>query len=522
MRLRASGAGVGLLVMLGLGCGGRSELAEGSASGTKPAVACKLDADCRSANLCLPQICSSKGKCIAAPAIECDDKNLCTRDSCEPSSGSCFRENLAEDRDRDGVLGVPFGTSSDIAAACANDCDDTSAAVQPGARETCDGKDNDCNGIIDDGAVWAPNGQSPLQVSFGQERAQASGIAFDGQQFALSYAGKKDNWKIYFQGISPDARLAAQVPLTSVNADTFGGPLLWTGSAYAVAWEDARIDDNYEIYFNRLDRSGQKFGPDLRITRAEDFSLHPALVYSDGEYLLAWDDRRSQLGAAPGSVVIYGQRVSEGGELIGSNVPLTLPESGSESPSLARGKAKVGMVYTSLVGGAPILNFRSLSPDLSQLGPIVDVGFSDVQAPSIIWLKDRFLVFWDHFREAPGSSIWGAALAEDGTVLVSPRAVTDYGQFARSHVAVSLGDRALLVWSDFRYSNYELESKQISPSLLGLTPETRLTTSPNETLSPHVAIGPTGAVGILYEDWLTGTRQVYFTQLLCQNSVPSL
>jgi len=497
-------------------------LSEASANGNKPAVACKLDADCKSADLCFPQICSSKGKCVAAPAIGCDDKNLCTRDSCEPSSGKCFHENQAEDRDRDGVLGVPFGTSMEIAASCGKDCDDTSAAVRPGARETCDGKDNDCNGIIDDGAVWAPSGQAPLQVSLGEDRAQASGIAFDGQQFALSYAGKTDNWKVYFRAISPNAGLATQVPLTSVNADTFGGPLLWTGSAYAMAWEDARIDDNYEIYFNRLDRSGQKFGPDLRITRAEDFSLHPALVYSDGEYLLAWDDRRSQLGAAMGSVVIYGQRVSEGGELIGSNVPLTLPDSGSESPALARGKAKVGMVYTSLVGGAPILNFRSLSPDLSQLGPIVDVGFSDVQAPSIIWLKDRFLVFWNQFREAPGSSIWGAALAEDGTVLVSPREVTDYGQFARSHVAVSLGDRALLVWSDFRYGNYELESKQISPSLLGLTPEARLTTSPSDTLSPYVAIGPTGAVGILFEDWLTGTRQVYFTQLLCQNSVPSL
>ena len=33
------------------------------------------------------------------------------------------------------------------------DCDDTDAAVNPGATEVCDGIDNDCNGTIDDGLI---------------------------------------------------------------------------------------------------------------------------------------------------------------------------------------------------------------------------------------------------------------------------------------------------------------------------------------------------------------------------------
>ncbi|MEO1259772.1 MAG: MopE-related protein [Bacteroidota bacterium] len=38
------------------------------------------------------------------------------------------------------------------------DCDDADAAISPGAIEICDGIDNDCNGLIDDGVASAYNG----------------------------------------------------------------------------------------------------------------------------------------------------------------------------------------------------------------------------------------------------------------------------------------------------------------------------------------------------------------------------
>lgn len=50
-----------------------------------------------------------------------------------------------DDQDGDGVL-------------VAEDCDDTNAAVLPGAPELCDGLDNDCDGEIDDGAPTDDSG----------------------------------------------------------------------------------------------------------------------------------------------------------------------------------------------------------------------------------------------------------------------------------------------------------------------------------------------------------------------------
>jgi Putative metal-binding motif len=61
-----------------------------------------------------------------------------------------------QDRDGDGH-GVP-GTTVKMDCApsagfgdCGGDCDDTNAAIHPGATEVCDGRDNNCDGTVDEG-----------------------------------------------------------------------------------------------------------------------------------------------------------------------------------------------------------------------------------------------------------------------------------------------------------------------------------------------------------------------------------
>ncbi len=56
------------------------------------------------------------------------------------------------DNDCDGVSDEGFDADGDGYGACV-DCDDGDASVSPGASEVCDGIDNDCSGAVDDNAV---------------------------------------------------------------------------------------------------------------------------------------------------------------------------------------------------------------------------------------------------------------------------------------------------------------------------------------------------------------------------------
>jgi hypothetical protein len=94
---------------------------------------------CDDGNECTTESCIPGTGCVFTPlpdATICDDGNPGTLSSCQ--GGQCTATCI--DQDGDGFCGG------------AGDCDDTNAATFPGAPEVCDALDNNCNGIVDDGA----------------------------------------------------------------------------------------------------------------------------------------------------------------------------------------------------------------------------------------------------------------------------------------------------------------------------------------------------------------------------------
>ncbi|MEM9192007.1 MAG: putative metal-binding motif-containing protein [Myxococcota bacterium] len=139
-------------------------------------VACMTDAECRPGESCVRNVCT------AGMGIDADGDGFFAGMDCDDADPTVFpgARELCDMRDNDcnGMIDDGCGSACMVDADCRRgetcvmnvctpggmgsdrdgdgfpagvDCDDADPSVFPGARELCDGRDNDCNGVIDDG-----------------------------------------------------------------------------------------------------------------------------------------------------------------------------------------------------------------------------------------------------------------------------------------------------------------------------------------------------------------------------------
>jgi hypothetical protein len=448
--------------------------------------------------------------------VDCDDGDACTEDLCEPALG-CNNRKLTLDSDGDGYLGPRPGSTPGTPEACGDDCDDSSASVFPGNRELCDGLDNDCNGIKDDGvSEYVPLLAERRLSGASDVRSSVGGLTATSSQFVVSYSARRGTRRQNLLALlDPNLQTVTETQITQLNTDAFAGPVIFSGSTLTAAWEDARQEGNYEIYLATFDASGNKLAPDLRVTDAPNFSLNPELVLNGSEYLLVWDDRRAEGTSSFDDLArVYGRRIGLDGTPLGPDRLLTADEPLAESPDVAVGANRIGLVFVSS-DGVPRVVFRALDPNLQVVGERPSPIGEFAQAPSVHWVADRFVVLFNTYEDGPGPGLWGAVFSAQGSLLVPPRQLNAGARFARTHDALSLGDRLLVVWADDFDGNYELYSQVVDPALLPLQSRRRLTTHPGDTLGPAIAPGPNGLLGVAFSDTREGSMQAYVMALGC-------
>ena len=522
-------------------CGARSKL--DVPPPLPPQPECETSEDCPGyADRCAPVRCLDSDKyrgilpelpegvplpprvCFAPTVLACDDADACTSDTCDSLTGACAHVLVTPDLDGDGRHAPLPGTKAGDPGSCGDDCNDASDAAYPGNTEACDGVDNDCNGVVDDGAEFIPKDDEPLRISGDIAPAGPGGLAFGSDSYLAIYAGGSEGADMYETRLDvsgaklepTEQRIALQ------NADSSGGPIVWVGDRYGVAWQDRR-DGDYEIYFTELGATGNKVLVDTRVTNAFDFSVNPDLAWNGTEFVLAWQDRRN------GVFEIFAQRIALNGTLAGTAVNVSsgfvLPPFDAEAPSLASGQKSLGVVYASGPSGSQELIFRSL--EQTTLAPIagpltVSVPGAAAVSPQIVWNEDRYVITWYHRTASPGAerAIYATAVDEEGKVLTPPVRISEptAGHRSRYPQLLPLGDRMLFLYADDRDNNqgYELYSRMVGADLIPTSAERRLTTAAFDSIYPIPAFGPKGDVGVLFrDDRLNGTQHVFFTRLGC-------
>jgi hypothetical protein len=488
-------------------------------------IQCVVDTDCESADLCSPQRCVA-AVCVLQP-VQCDDGDICTEDRCDSSSGSCDFSPVTIDADGDGYLRALPGTVPGTQGSCGNDCNDLSALANPGGVELCDGIDNDCDGIVDVGASFTASEAPPLVLSSAaREGGTPGGLTFSdsagtyGAVFTLRSGSSTNS----FTAIAPgQALLGPVLPVTEVNNDTFAGPIVGRDAVYATAWEDRR-DQDYEIYFNRLNTRGEKLGPDVRISNALGFSLRPTLIELASargqEYRLAWEDERDGGGGR-----IYGQRLGSGGELRDGNIDLTPIGIDPSAPTLIAGQRRLGLLYNQSSSTGRGLGFRSFDLDFGTPSDLLSVDAESPDGAAIVANAGRFVLAWHVVlpNTRPGPQIWGTVLSEDGEVVVAAKPLTELAQFARYPSLLALGDRLLLLWSEWRTDRFQIYSRELTADLDPASEARLLTGSSLEAFAPLPAFGPRGEVGVMFTGRGADSRepQVFFTRMSCDPAAQS-
>lgn len=514
MRGTFFGLSVSLLAPL-LGCGARSDL-------LRSELSCDEDLDCGGSDLCAPSTCQA-GQCVIGEPVVCETSDPCLTVRCVPETGACEYTPVTLDLDGDGHFATLPGTFVGEEGACGTDCDDTSPRSYLGAFEVCDGVDNDCDRIVDNGSRLLPEPgdpvNEPVRLAAPDKALSGSrGIAFGDGVFALGYRARGSSSsenRSFIQGRAPNGSpLFPETAVSSVNVGSYGTPLAWSGQHFGAAWQDAR-SGNYEVYFTLFDSRGNKRLADVRLTETPHSSWLPELIYDQGRFVVAWEERSS----SPGPQIRAQLLTAEGGRL-GGNIELT-PLDGNDYGfvGLASSLRGYGIVYTvtaPLTGTGVAVEFKALQKDM--ITPLSSVVRFEPggDRPRIALLGENFLVTWDvEDRQA----IWGALVSPEGNILVYPRPVTPFAGVVRDNSLLSFGDRVLVSWAEESGGSLDIFGTVVGSDLEPVESKTLLLGGPADSVDARLGRSDQGYIGMLVDDFREGVQHAHFTTFGCVSTL---
>jgi hypothetical protein len=415
-------------------CNGLDDDCDGATDEELPTAECGVGACRRTVETCLngaPQTCTP-----GTPSAE-------TCNGLDDDCNGAVDENLMPT-----TCGV--GECATVASTCVMGRPQACMPSAPG-MEQCNGKDDDCDGTVDEGLLQNVSGDQRLTSNdavsdfvylgaspqgFGvvwqdlrdgqamkgdiyflgldkQGRRQGGdvrvsstaglsthpSVAFGNGGWGLVYADDTiDNLELYYRPLSPSGQPAgAPVRLTSAPGNSDWPDVVWTGTEFAMAWEDERAGSNrQDVYFMRFDATGSRLGNEVRVTTDSARQSYPILKYSGQGYGLAWTDWRD------GNREIYFRRLGLDGSLVGGEVRITSNAADSAWVDLTWNpdRREWALVWYDQRDGNAEIYFQRLDDTGRKLGGEVRLttasGFSGY--PSIDWNGFEYGISWQDDR----------------------------------------------------------------------------------------------------------------------------
>ena len=350
--------------------------------------------------------------------LGCEAPVECAADdiTCDGVDDDCDGE-IDEDYMPDDTCGIGICHDQNTPSTCVAGVE-TPCLVGEARAEVCDGIDNDCDGRVDDGAVFTLTSSAELATDLVANNWADITPADDG--FGIVWQGQEgDARSLRFARVETDGALSGEIVDIAVTDHPMERPnLIWNGSGFGVVWEDRQPGNNHDIYFASLSPSGTLVTAPVRITNGPAPSGHPVLAWANEiqTYGLVWQEEEGT-GAQAHFV-----RLSDVGDRIGEAVLFSGAGAGTATPDVVWTDDEFGVVWhTQHERSADNeIYFTRVAADGSVIG--ADIRVTDARGvsvwPEITWTGDEYGVIWADGRGINGYDPYFTRLSAAGDKLV--------------------------------------------------------------------------------------------------------
>ena len=316
----------------------------------------------------------------------------------------------------------------------------------PGApgTELCNGKDDNCDGTVDEGLIGNTTGD--LRITNNPASSDFVYIGKSDTGFGTVWQDKRDGaaGQIYFAGLTSQGVRASPTDtrVSNTNGSSSHPAIAWNGQTWGLVYSDDLGGADTDLYYRPLSATGTPTGAAVRLTNVTGDSDWPDLVWTGTNYAMAWEDSR----AGANKQDLYFMRFDRAGARIGSEVKVTTDPLRQSSPILKWNGAHFALVWTDYRNANNReIYFRLLNADGSLQGGEVRVTNdpADSAWPDLAWnpLDREWAIVWHDAR--PGNAEIYLARYDDTGTRQSPD--------TRLSTAPNFSGYASIDWNGFEY-----------------------------------------------------------------------
>ena len=231
---------------------------------------------------------------------------------------------------------------------------------------------------------------SATQISDSPDNSFVPSLVWNGSEYAVAWEDyRHGDSEIYFARIdSTGAQIGSDVRITNATDDSWEPVLVWNGTEYAIAWYDFRTSS--QIFFTRVDSLGAEIGDDIAVTSDTGWAQTPSMVWNGTRYGLSWEDYRN------GNPEIYFARLNSSGNQTGPDVRVTDDPNFSWISRLVWTGGEFGLVWQDDRSGIFEVYFTRLDGNGNEQGDDLRLSFSaiDSNTAALAWGEDRYAMAW--------------------------------------------------------------------------------------------------------------------------------